>query len=197
MNIVETITSVNQFDLLIVLILFAMFILGFIQGTVRRVLGLGATLFAFLVACAARDPLGEFLSQNWTQFTDEYAVMVGFGTIFVALSITVTLLIQSFYKKAPLFEKYVVVDEVLGGLLGIVQGLLFIGIMIVILDSTFQIPGVPPRNELPFLREIHAAYTDSVTAQVMRNTLIPGFFFVFGLFVPQGLKDLFPAGGGG
>lgn len=193
MDVVEFITSINQFDLLILLILMALFILGFIQGTIRRLLGIAAILFAFLVAVNVREPLGNYLERNWTQFEPQYAVMVGFGTMFVALSITLTLLIQTFYKKVPLFEKYTVVDELLGGLLGLVQGLLLIGIMIVILDSGFRNP-IADRNELPFLREIFLAYDPSATAALFRETLIPAAFAIFGLFIPQALRDYFPGG---
>jgi len=68
LNIAEFIRSFNLFDLLVILFLFGMFILGFIQGTVRRLLGLAAILFSFLLAANLREPLGNFLASNWTQF---------------------------------------------------------------------------------------------------------------------------------
>ncbi|HZM72027.1 MAG TPA: CvpA family protein, partial [Candidatus Polarisedimenticolia bacterium] len=50
--------SFNTFDLLIVLVLMGLFILGFIQGTVRRLLGIASIIFSFLVAAQLREPLG-------------------------------------------------------------------------------------------------------------------------------------------
>lgn len=194
---VEFITSLNPFDLLVGLVLFAFFVVGFVQGTIRRLLGIGAILFSFLVAANLREPLGNYLAANWTQFERSYAIMVGFGAVFVAGSIAFTLLIQGLYKKVVLFEKYAVIDEILGGLLGVVQGLLIIGITIVILDSHFELPGVPIRNELPFLRELHASYDTSGTASVMRTAIVPSFFAVLGPFVPDALRQLFPGAGGG
>jgi membrane protein required for colicin V production len=192
LNIGDLIVSFNTFDLLVVFVLMAMFILGFIQGTIRRLLGLAAMLFSFLFAANLREPLGDFLASNWTHLPPQYSVMIGFGTVFVAASIAFTIIIQAFYRKAPLFEKYTVVDELLGGLIGIVQGVLIIGAMIVILDSVFEIPGyVDSNNELPFLREIHDAYDNSGTAALMRGTLIPAFFFVFGVFIPDELRQFF------
>ena len=58
MNIGEFITSINRFDLLVVLFLGGMFVLGFVQGTIRRLLGLAAMLFSFLLAANLRDSLG-------------------------------------------------------------------------------------------------------------------------------------------
>ena len=191
MNIADFLTSINRFDLLIILILFGAFILGFIQGTIRRLLGIASILFSFLLAANLQGPLGDFLAKNWTQFAPEYAVMVGFGTVFVAASVAFTLVIQAFYTKVPLFERYTFIDEVLGGLLGVVQGLLILGAMIVILDSFFTLPIAPRDTELPLLRDIFNAYDNSGTATLFRDALIPAFLAVFGFIVPANIKALY------
>lgn len=192
MDISEFLRSIDPFDLLVVLALAALFILGFIQGTIRRVLGIASILFSFLVAANLRGPLGDFLAGNWSQFPAEYSRMVGFGTAFVIASLAFSLVIQAFYTKTPLFPKYTVIDELLGGLLGIVQGVLLFGAMIVILDSFFRIPGIAPRStELPFLREIFTAYDQSITAEIFRTTLIPGFMTIFGPLIPSDLRSAY------
>ncbi len=196
MDISEFIRSINPFDLLVVLILAALFILGFIQGTLRRLLGIASIIFSLLLAANLRGPLGDFLAPNWTQFPGEYSRMIGFGTVFVAASLAFSLVIQSFYTKTPLFRKYTVVDELIGGLLGIVQGALLIGAMIIILDSFFRIPGIAPQGtELPFLREIFNAYDQSITADIFRSTLIPGFMSILGPLIPSDLRAAYIGGG--
>ena len=185
----DFLTSFDRFDLIVILFLFGMFVLGFIQGTIRRLLGLGAMLFSFLLAANLREPLGAFLASNWNQFSDEYAVMIGFGTVFAAATIAFTLIIQGFYHRQPLFERAPVVDEILGGVLGVIQGVFLIGCILIILDSFFLNPLIEQDpDELPLLRDFWGFMTNSQTAQILRNTLIPGFYFVFGLLVPGGLK---------
>lgn len=153
MNIGEFITSINRFDLLVVLFLLGMFVLGFVQGTIRRLLGLASMLFSFLLAANLRDSLGSYLAGNWNQFPDEYAVLIGFGTVFIAATIAFTLVIQGFYHHQPLFEKANFVDEVIGGSLGVLQGLFLIAFVIIILDSFFLIRTIPESgSELPFLQ---------------------------------------------
>jgi uncharacterized membrane protein required for colicin V production len=196
-NVAEYIRSLNPFDLVIVLVLFAFFILGFIQGTIRRLLGIAAIILSFIFAANMREPLGDFLKANWTQFPPEYAVMVGFGTVFVAAVIASTLVIQSYYRKIPLFQRFTVIDELLGGMLGVVQGALLLGAMIFILDTYFTIPGQPARDtELPALRDIYEAYDPSGpaisgTAQIYRTTIIPGFLAVTGPVMPDTLRGLY------
>lgn len=191
MNIGDFLAS-NRFDIIVVLFLFGMFVLGFVQGTIRRVLGIASMLFSFLLAANLRDPLGNFLAANWRQFVPEYSVMVGFGTVFVAAVIAFTLLIQGFYHHQPLFEKATIVDEVIGGILGVIQGLLLIGFIMIVLDSYFELTAIPEnRGELILLRPFHDFYDNSNTAELMRSRLIPGFMNVFGLFIPADLHALF------
>ena len=192
MNIGEFLTNINRFDLLVVLFLFGMFVLGFIQGTIRRILGLASMLFSFLFAANLRDSLGSFLAANWNQFPDEYAVMIGFGTVFVAGTIAFTLVIQGFYHRQPLFEKSTIIDEALGGILGVIQGLVLIGFIIIILDSFFLIPTIPEDpNELILIRGFHDFIDQSGTAALFRNNLIPAFYALFGLFIPENLKSFY------
>lgn len=192
MNIGEILSSINKFDLLVVLFLFGMFVLGFIQGTIRRVLGLASMLFSFLFAANLRGPLGGYLAQNWNDYPDEYAVMLGFAIVFVAATIAFTVVIQGFYHKQELFKRATFADEMIGGLLGIVQGLFLIGAIIIILDSFFQIPTIPiSPNEFSWIRSFWETIDPSTTAQIFRSTLIPGFISVFGLLIPSDLQAFY------
>ncbi|MFL5778918.1 MAG: CvpA family protein [Chloroflexota bacterium] len=192
MNFGDLIGSLTTFDLIVIVYLIAWFVLGFAQGTIRRLLGIGAVLFSFLLASNLRDPLGAFLADNWHQFPREYSYMVAYLAIFLAAFIAFSLVVQGFYKPAPLFEKARFVDEVLGGLLGVLEGLLLLGAIIVILDSAFALPGVPVgRGELPLLRDFWNAMNESQTAVLFRTTLIPAFMFVFGFFIPDSIESLY------
>jgi uncharacterized membrane protein required for colicin V production len=188
-NVGEAIVNFNRFDLLFLLFLFGMFVLGFMQGTIRRLLGLGSMLFSFLFAANLSGVIGPFLAANWNQFPDQYAIMLGFLIVFVAANVAFSLIIQGFYHRQPLFQKYTFVDEVIGGLLGIVQGGFLVGCVIVILDSYFLIPGAPQSSgELGFLRGIFEFYNTSGTADLFRNQLIPGFFNIFGILIPDEIQ---------
>jgi uncharacterized membrane protein required for colicin V production len=191
--VVEFIQQLNIFDLLVVAGLAAMFLIGFIQGTIRRLLGLLAILFSFLLASTLRDPLGTFLASHWHQFPAQYAWMLGYLTVFIAGSIAFSLVIQGFYKPSPLFPSASFVDELLGGALGILEGLLVLGALVVILDSTFAaaVPVAKSDNELPFLRDFWTALNNSGTVGVFRNSLIPAFFVPFGWAIPVDIRSIY------
>jgi len=192
-NLGEFLGGIGTVDLLIVLYFIGFFVLGFAQGTIRRLIGIGSILFSFLFAANLADPLGRFLGDHWTQFPREYAYMIGFGTVFVASAVALALVVQGYYKPQQLFQKARFADEILGGLLGLLQAAIIFGAVLVILDTFFRIPGVPPDpQELPFLRDFWGGLDNTQFALLFRNTLIPASFALIGLFVPDTIKATYP-----
>jgi uncharacterized membrane protein required for colicin V production len=190
---VDLLNGVSSADLVIVLYFIFFFVLGFAQGTIRRLLGIGSVLFSFLFAANIAEPLSGFLGANWTQFPKEYSYMVGFATIYLAASVSFALVIQGFYKPQPLFAKARFADEAIGGVLGVLEAALIFGAILIILDSFFRIPGMPTDpQELPFLREIWGALDGSKAAVLFRDTLIPAFFVLTGLFIPDNIERAYP-----
>jgi membrane protein required for colicin V production len=189
----SVVEGASAVDLLIVVYFIAFFVLGFAQGTIRRLLGIASMLFSFLLAATLARPLGDFLSANWTQFPPEYSYMIGFLTIFVAGVVAFALVIQSYYHPQPLFKRARFADEAIGGILGLIQAALLFGIMLVILDSFFAKPGIAAdAQELPFLRDLWNALDGSKFAEPFRTTLIPAFFVVFGFFIPDSIEANYP-----
>jgi uncharacterized membrane protein required for colicin V production len=190
-DIVAFIRNFNLFDLAIVLILAVSFVIGFIQGTIRRLLGIGSILVSYLLAANLRDTLGRFFADNWHQFPPEYSYMIAFGVVFAAGTIASSLVIQGFYKHQDLFARTRFVDEVLGGVLGVVQALLVIGIVFVILDSFFRVPGLPQTGgELILIRGLWESMDQSGTAHIFRETLIPGFNALAGWLLPYDVRTV-------
>jgi uncharacterized membrane protein required for colicin V production len=191
-DVLTFIEGLNLFDILVVFFVAGFFVVGYIQGTLRRVLGLAIALLSLLLALNLRDPLGAWLTQYWTHLPQAYVYMLAFGgsalTIYVAGSIT----IQTFYRKTALFAKATVVDEVIGGILGALQAILLVGALILVLDSYFALPGVAAaRGELGFLRDIYNFYAASQVVELFRASLIPLFLLLFGWIVPSDLRELF------
>jgi uncharacterized membrane protein required for colicin V production len=54
---------ITPFDLVIFLALIAMFVVGYFQGVIRRLLGIAAVLFSLVLAAQLRAPLGEYLAK--------------------------------------------------------------------------------------------------------------------------------------
>lgn len=192
MDIVQTITSVTAFDWLVIAFCVVMFVLGYAQGVVRRLLGIAIVVFSFLLAANLRDALGSFLASNWTQFPREYSYMLAFGFLFVVFMVVGTIIIQMTYKPAPLFAKAPVLDELLGGVLGVVQALLIVAAGIAILDSFFRLPVGIGDQQVQFLKDLYGAVNQSQSVTVFRQTILPLIVTLTGPLLPSDIQALYP-----
>ncbi|MCJ7710157.1 MAG: CvpA family protein [Chloroflexi bacterium] len=191
----ELLNTISMVDVLILLGLFAFFILGWAQGTIRRLIGIASMAFSFFLAAVLHVPFGRFLTEHWTQFPPEYSVMIGFLTLFVAGVVATTLVIQGTYSKTEIFAEHPIVDEVLGGVLGVVQGFLLLMFVTIILDQFFLYTNIPPdADELPFLRDIWTQIDASAIGQALHETIIPVFLSIFSFIVPASVTALYDIG---
>ncbi len=189
MDIVEFIRSMNLFDLMVVLVLFAMFIVGFVQGAVRRIVGIITITFSFFLAAQLSVPLGDFLISNWTTYPHEYSLMLGFLALFVAAVFAFFLVVQGTYSKTQIFAEHPVVDEVLGGFLGVIQGLLLLMFVTIVLDQYFlYAPSAAEVSEVPLLRPLWEALNTSAFGSLLHQTVIPNFINLVGLLIPGYVK---------
>ena len=186
MDIVGFITTLNLFDLVVILFLVGMFVLGFIQGAIRRVVGILCMTFSFFIAAVLSVPFGAFLAENWTYYPTEYSVMIGFLVLFVAAVVALFLVVQGTYSKTQLFASHPVIDEVLGGVLGVVQGLLLLLFLTIILDQHFlYAPSTATISEVFVLRPFWEALNASGIGAVFHQTVIPNFMGLVGFLVPD------------
>jgi uncharacterized membrane protein required for colicin V production len=186
--------QLQPFDLVIALVLLAMFIVGYAQGLVRRILGIAAILFSLFVGALLRQPLGEYLTHEWTTIVPAYSYMVAFGAVFVAVAVTLSIGIQISYRPAPLFPRYPALDEILGGLLGVFEGILILIAIMLILDPYFTQADVRDHagiGEFGPLRTVFGFLDTSLTGSILRHNLVPGLLAIFGLLIPQDVKDAF------
>jgi len=186
--------SMTPFDLVMFIALFVMFIVGYAQGITRRLLGIGGILFSLALAAQLRSPLGGYLAQQWSTLPGDYGFMVGFLAVFVGAAIAISFGIQISYKPAPLLWRYPVLDEILGGCLGVIEGLLIFMALLIILDPYYRT--VQPggfSGEFGPLRALWEFIDPSLTAAVFRDSIIPGVFVVFGFIFPQTVIDAFKA----
>jgi uncharacterized membrane protein required for colicin V production len=190
---------ITGFDLIIVLALIAMFIVGYAQGVIRRLLGIGAVLFSLFLAAQLRTPLGEYLAQQWLNIPPSYSHMVAFAAVFGASAFAISLGIQLTYRPAPLFDRYPVLDEIVGGLLGVLEGFIFLIVFLLILDPYFNQPEVQETvavGEFRLLRTIHELLDDTLIAEVLRNNVIPVIMALVGFLFPQDVRDEFARAAG-
>jgi uncharacterized membrane protein required for colicin V production len=189
----DWLTSINVVDILIVLFLFGMFILGWAQGSIRRLIGILSITFSFFLALQLNAFwLGGFLQEHWTQYPHEYSNMIGYLVVFLAACVAFFIVVQGTYRKAEVFAKHPILDEILGGILGVVQGVLFLLFITIILDQYYLSSGVTANtNELPFLRDIWTAINGSQTGATLHQNVIPAFLGIVSFLIPESVLKVY------
>lgn len=185
---------IQTFDLVIFLALLAMFVVGYAQGIVRRLLGIAAILFSLILGAQLRQPLGQYLANEWTTIAPEYSYMVAFGAVFTAAAVTLSLGIQITYRPAPLFPRYPVLDEILGGLLGVLEGFLILIAILLITDPYYTDPAFKENaglGEFMLLRYLHEWLNPTLIADVLRHGVIPIILAVIGVLIPLDVRETF------
>jgi uncharacterized membrane protein required for colicin V production len=186
--------QIQPFDLVIFLALLGMFVVGYAQGVVRRLLGIAAIAFSLILGAQLRDPLGQYLSHQWATIAPEYSYMVAFGAVFTAAAVTISIGIQITYRPAPLFTRYPVLDEIVGGVLGVLEGFLILVAILLILDPYFTQAPFNDRagfGEFGLLRNIHDWLDSTLTADFLRHSVIPIVLGILGFLFPQDVRDTF------
>ena len=187
---------ITPFDLVILLALLAMFIVGYAQGVVRRLLGIAAILFAIVLGSYLRAPLGQYLANEWASIDDTYSFMVAFGAVFLATALALSIGIQITYRPAPLFQRYPVLDEILGGILGVIEGFIILIAILLILDPYYTQPKARETvgiGEFTFLRTLFGLLDTSLIVDILRHQVIPTILSVVGFVFPQDVRDTFRA----
>jgi uncharacterized membrane protein required for colicin V production len=185
--------ALKPIDLIVLLALALMVVVGYIQGVPRRLFGIAAIIFALLVAAQLRGPLGAYLAHEWNQIVPSYSYMVAFGALFLAGAIALSLGIQVTYQSAPLIKRWPVVDEVLGGVFGFIEGVIILIAIFMILDPYFSTVKTPGSGEFGPLRWLSQSLEGSLTASLMRETFVPWFLAPFGGLFPADVVRTFAA----
>ena len=175
-------------DLVLILLIAGGFVVGFFRGAIRQLTSIGALLVSFLLAAYLAGPLGGWLHDQAPTYSISYSTFLAFGASFVLLVTAGALLFQVAGADMAI-SRNALLDDVVGGLLGGVLVVLVLSSLLIILDNYFVRIGTSPTTEFQFLREAHAATTDSTVANGLRSTVAALMLGLLGPILP---RELFP-----
>jgi uncharacterized membrane protein required for colicin V production len=181
--------SATLFDIVIVLVAMAMFVVGWFQGAIRQLIGIAAFVVAFLLAANLRDPLGDFLARNWTFWDRQFNLTLALLGLWIAFSVTLQIGIQAFYRRLVISSRLLILDEVLGGLLGAFQVFLVIALLTLTFDSYYLVTPRPVAfHDVEWARSFDALLKDSVLVGALRTALGAWLLTLLGPLLPADLK---------
>ena len=188
MDIPGAIRSAPVVDLAILVGLGVFFFLGVMQGAIRRLIGIGSMLVAFLIAGNLREPAGNFLADNWTQFDRDYNKLLAFVIVFVVVAVLSSIVTQGFYKRADISAQHPILDDIIGGLLGLLQGVLLLLYIVIILNSFI----LPPAHsgDVTYLRDAQDMIVNqSHISSWLNDHVAPVFMHIVSFLLPSDLTS--------
>ena len=191
MTVGDFVLAPDPADMIVLALLACAFGVGYAHGAIRRFLGLISMTFSFLVASAVSDPLGTFLASSWHNMPSSYSSMVAFLVVFVALVFASAIVIHGQYQRVVLFAKNPLVDQVLGGVVGVAEGIAGLTFLMIILDRGFQFDALVARSALPEFHNVWASLTLSVTGNVLHSVTIPTFLRMAWILLPETVRNLY------
>lgn len=191
MDIVAFLKGAPIVDFGILLGFFGLFLLGVMQGGIRRLLGIMSIMLAFLLAANLRGPVGDYLAQSWHQFDLGYNRLLAFTIIFLVGAVASSIVIQGFYKRTDIYARHPIVDDAIGGLLGLAQGMLLLIMVVVILNSSI-LPPAQSGDVMPLRDAQDLIANQSHIARAFRDVAAPPFTHIFSFLLPSDLVSLFP-----
>jgi len=191
MDIVGAVRSAPVVDLALLAGLFAWFILGVMQGSIRRILGIIAIVFAFMLAANLRGFVGDYLADHWQQFPAGYNHLLAFAILFCVMAVAFSLVIQGFYNRTDIYAAHPIVDDIAGGLLGLLEGFILLMIAVIILGS-YTLPERFP-GEVDQLRWAHdLLINQSHIGAAIHDTFVPPIVHILSGLLPSDLVAIFP-----
>jgi uncharacterized membrane protein required for colicin V production len=189
---IGAIQSAPLVDLAILVVFLAAFVVGAMQGAIRRILGIVSIVFAFLVAANLRGPVGDYLAGYWTQFPNGYNRLLAFVILFLAMTVGFSVLIQGMYKRTELSAAHPVLDDIVGGLLGLLEAFIVLTVAVIILGS-YTLPPLPLSGDVDQLRRTQdLLMNQSHIAGAVHSTLVPPLVHVLSALLPGDLVSMFP-----
>jgi membrane protein required for colicin V production len=174
-------------DVAIVLFLVGFLLVGFFRGALRQLLALGAWLVAFVIAAQSRNFIADYLRSQEPDFSVQYAQMLGFLIGFVILFAAALALIELSGRTVTLSHRPIV-EEVVGGGLMLVVGVLALCGVLIALGSYYAAPNGTFTAEVEQVRQFHTALGDSKIVGVLRDTLVPWTQSLLGPLLPPDVR---------
>lgn len=173
-------------DIVIILVLAAGFLIGFFQGVLRGALNIFAFAIAFLLAANLRDRFGAYLASQWTSYDQDYGHMLAFLIAAVIILVVLLVLIHMGTKGPKGVTSHPLLDDLLGGALGVVMALLLMGGLLIILTSYYG-PEAPIglRAGATWSANLYHNLLESRIGVLVNDIIVPMLSLLFGSLVPD------------
>lgn len=177
-------------DIVMLLFLAGLLRAGWSSGFIRRLLGLLFLVASFVAGAYLRGPAGALVGNFLPQIPSAYAEMVGYTVASSALLLGLNLVSSPFMSRAPKHGLSRKTDQLLGLILGGVEGVLILSAAIVILHTYASVQSVGGFVDTGLLHDVRDAVDGSTIGQVLEKTTVPIVLLLLGPLLPKDITTV-------
>ncbi len=169
----ELLAVIPFFDILLVLLLFAALLVGWVQGIPRLMMVAGALYTGFLLASVYYHLFAVSLANVFNIQSGFVADLVSFAVLDVLVTVLMVALLLSLFGHVEIKGRAAVFDRIFGSVMGLFVGVFVIGILITLLRVPFEANETKLNSaaDMPIILMFNSNYEKSALAgQFMRTT---------------------------
>jgi len=177
-------------DVLLLLIVAGAFLFGFFWGVIRGLLGLAAFFVVFVLSAHLSEPVGDYLTRQWTQYTPAYDHMLAWFLVFTLIYALTLVLITIGTRGSQDLSRYPLVDDVVGALLGVSLAILCVAAVITILRTFFG-PFAPASGHgAEWTADLYRGLLGSTFGGQIADSVVPGLIALVSALLPASVRRL-------
>jgi uncharacterized membrane protein required for colicin V production len=180
----------NGVDLLFIFLLLGGLALGFFQGTIRLAIAIIAFYVGIVLASLYFQVVGTFFRARFNS-SAEVSQITAFATVLLVsfLLLTMAGLYTFRYAKMPASLDFI--DRIIGTLLGLLLGALFLGILAILLRDLFVFRNTAGALTFPVVAAFQQGVQQSFLVRFFGTNILPLIYNSVRPILPQGSEIIF------
>jgi len=180
----------NVIDILFILLLLAGLALGFFQGTIRLIVAIAAFYIGIVLASLYFTTVGLFFQRRFNSTLAVSQIMAFALILLVAfLLLTIAGLYTFRYAKMPASLDFI--DRIIGTMLGLLLGCLFLGMLAIVFKDLFIYQDVAGSISFPIMRSFQSGVRSSFLVSFFANQILPLIFATVQPVLPRDSEIIF------
>jgi uncharacterized membrane protein required for colicin V production len=180
----------NFTDILFILLVLGGLALGFFQGTIRLLIAIVSFYIGIILASLYFTTVGLFFQRRFNSTLMVSQIMAFFLILLVAFFL---LTIAGFYtfRYARMPASLDFIDRIIGTLLGLLLGVLFLGIFAIVLKDLFVYQDVAGSITFPIVRSFQGSVRTSLLRPIFSDRILPLIYTTIQPVLPRDASIIF------
>jgi len=180
----------NAVDILFIILLLGGLALGFFQGTIRLLIAIVSFYVGIILASLYFTTVGLFFQRRFSS-TLIVGQIMAFAIILLVAFILLTIAGFYTFRYAKMPASLDFIDRIIGTMLGLLLGVLFLGLLAIVLKDLFVYQDVAGSITFPIMRAFQGSVRSSLLAPLFSDRILPLIYVTVEPVLPRDASIIF------